>query len=166
MKKIIIILSLTFLFSGCEKDDVCDPNSTQTTPKVVIEFYDAATTTETVKNVTNLGVIAPNFTTGFGFNGTSKIKLPLKTFQDNSILNFIQNGSDTYTTNDNLDEITFNYTRKETYISRACGYKTTYTLDTTNPVVITPDASNWIQNIVVVQPNIENENETHIKIYF
>lgn len=149
MKKILIILSLTFLFLGCEKDDVCDPNSTQTTPKVVIEFYDAAATTETVKNVTNLRVIAPNFTTGFGFNGTSKIKLPLKTFQDNSILNFIQNGSDTDTTNDNLDEITFNYTRKETYISRACGYKTTYTMDTTNPVVITPDASNWIKILLL-----------------
>lgn len=166
MKKIISILLISFLFSACEKDDVCDPNSTQTTPKVVIEFYDAAATTETLKNVTSLGVIAPNFTNGFGFNATSKIKLPLKTFQDNSILYFIQNGSDTDNTNDNLDEITFNYTRKETYVSRACGFRTTFTLDATNPVVVTPDASNWIQNIVVVQPNIENENETHIKIYF
>jgi hypothetical protein len=164
MKQLFLVVVFSIFFSGCEKDDICDAN-TPTTPKVVIEFYDAANPT-TLKNVTNLGVIAPGFTNGFEFTATSKIKVPLKTFQDTSILYFIQNGSIDPTTDDNLDEITFNYTRKTVYVSRACGYKTLFTLNTTNPITVTPDSNNWIQNVIVSQPNIENEDETHIKIYF
>lgn len=133
--------------------------------KVVIEFYDVANPT-TLKNVTNLGVIAPGFTNGSEFTATSKIKVPLKTFEDTSILHFIQNGSMDPTTDDNLDEITFNYSRKTVFVSRACGFKTLFALNTTNPITVTPDSNNWIQSVIVSQPNIENEDETHIKIYF
>ena len=164
MKQLFLLLLLSVFFSSCEKDDICDVN-TLTTPKVVIEFYDIANPT-TLKNVTNLGVIAPGFTNGFGFTATSKIKVPLKTFQDTSILYFIKNGSIDPTTDDNLDEITFNYSRKTVFVSRACGYKTLFTLNTTNPITVTPDSNNWIQNVIVSQPIIENEDETHIKIYF
>ena len=164
MKQLFLLLLLSVFFSSCEKDDICDAN-TITTPKVVIEFYDVTNPT-TFKNVTNLGVIASGFTNGFGFTATSKIKVPLKTFQDSSILHFIQNGSINPTTDDNLDEITFNYSRKTVFVSRACGYKTLFTLNSTNPITVTPDSNNWIQNVIVSQPNIENEDETHIKIYF
>jgi hypothetical protein len=164
MKQLFLLLLLSVFFSGCEKDDICDAN-TPTTPKIVIEFYDAANPI-TLKNVTNLGVIAPGFTNGLKFTATSKIKVPLKTFQDTSILHFIQNGSIDPITDDNLDEITFNYSRKTVFVSRACGYKTLFTLNTTNPITVTPDSNNWIQNVIVSQPNIENEDETHIKIYF
>ena len=164
MKKIFLLLLISIFFSSCEKDDICDAN-TPTTPKVVLEFYDIANPT-VLKDVVNLGVIAPGFTNGFGFTNTSSIKVPLKTFQDASVLYFIQNGSAEPTSDDNSDEVTFNYTRKNVYVSRACGYKTLYTLDATNPVIITADGNNWIQNVTVSQPNIENENETHVKIYF
>ena len=164
MKQLFLLLLLSVFFSSCEKDDICDTN-TPTTPKSVIEFYDVANPT-TLKNVTNLGVIAPGFTSGFGFTATSKIKVPLKTFEDSSVLYFIQNGSIDPTTDDNLDEITFNYNRKTVFVSRACGYKTLFTLNSTNPITVTPDSNNWIQNVIVSQPNIENEDETHIKIYF
>ncbi|SEQ21986.1 DUF6452 family protein [Flavobacterium urocaniciphilum] len=164
MGKVFQVLLLSFVFSSCEKDDICDRN-TPTTPKVVIEFYDNASPT-TLKNITKLKVDAAGFTTQLNFDAVSKITLPLKTFADVSALNLTLNGTDTDNTNDNLDEITFNYTRRTEYVSRACGYKTLFTLDATNPVVLTNDASNWIQNITVTQPNIENENETHVKIYF
>ena len=164
MKQLSLLLVLSIFFSSCEKDDICDAN-TPTTPKVVIEFYDVANPT-TLKNVTNLGVIAPGFTNGFEFTATSKIKVPLKTFEDNSILHFIQNGSMDPTSDDNLDEITFNYSRKTVFVSRACGFKTLFALNTTNPITVTPDSNNWIQSVIVSQPNIENEDETHIKIYF
>ena len=164
MKQLFILIFITVFFSGCEKDDICDIN-TPTTPKVVIEFYDAANPT-TLINVTNLGVIAPGFTNGFGFTATSKIKVPLKTFEDTSVLYFIKNGSVAPSSDDNSDSVTFNYTRKTEYVSRACGYKTLFTLNSTNPITVTPDSDNWIQSVVVSQPNIENENETHIKIYF
>jgi hypothetical protein len=106
------------------------------------------------------------FTSEIKYNAVSKITVPLKTFTDLATLNFTLNGSTDPTTDDNLDEVTFNYARKTTYVSRACGYKTTFTLNAINPVVVTPDSNNWIQNVIVSQPNIENENETHVKIYF
>lgn len=155
---------LAVSFWNCEKDDIC-ASGTPVTPRVIIEFYDAADPS-VLKNVTNLGVIAPTFSEGKAFNNVSKIEVPLRTTADVTTLNFIQNGSDTNTTNDNVDEITFNYQRVDEYISRACGFKTLFYLDDTNPIELTVDGNNWIQNIVVTQPNIETENEVHVKIYF
>ena len=167
MKKIVFItlsLLLALSFWNCEKDDIC-AEGTPVTPRLIIEFYDAANPT-VLKNVTNLGIIEPTFTEGIPFNGVSKIQVPLRTTADITTLNFTQNGSDTNSTNDNIDAITFNYERINEYVSRACGFKTLYTLDATNPVSVTADGNNWIQNVIVSQPNIENENETHVKIYF
>ncbi|WP_320815024.1 DUF6452 family protein [Flavobacterium sp.] len=167
MKKYAILTLITlfaFSFWNCEKDDIC-ADSTPSTPRVVIEFYDAANPT-VLKTVTNLGIIAPGFTEGFGFNGVSKITVPLKTTDNTSSLQFIENGSDADSVNDNVDEITFNYTRQDIYVSRACGYKTNFTLDAATGAVLTADASNWIQSITIEQITIANENETHIKIYF
>lgn len=157
-------LLLAVSFWNCEKDDIC-AEGTPTTPRVIIEFYDATATT-TLKNVTSLGVIEPTFATGFAFTAVSKIQVPLRTNATTTTLNFIQNGSDTDTSNDNIDAVTFNYETQEVYISRACGYKMIFQLDAIDGVITTPDANNWIQNIVVTQPDIENENEVHVKIYF
>jgi hypothetical protein len=167
MKKIIFItlsLLLALSFWNCEKDDIC-AEGTPTTPRVIIELYDAANPT-VLKSVTNLGVIEPTFTEGIPFNGVSKIQVPLRTTANITTLNFIQNGSDTDTANDNIDAITFNYERINEYVSRACGYKTIFYLNDINPIELTADGNNWIQNIEVIQPNIENENEVHVKIYF
>jgi hypothetical protein len=167
MKKIVLItlsVLLSVSFWNCEKDDIC-AEGTPVTPRVIIEFYNAATPT-VLKNVTNLGVIEPTLSSGFSFTAVSKIQVPLKTTVNTTTLRFIQNGSDTVTTNDNIDVITFNYQRVDEYVSRECGFKTLFYLNLTNPVVLTADGNNWIQNIVVTQPNIENENEVHVKIYF
>lgn len=167
MKKIVFIALSLFLsvsFWNCEKDDIC-AEGTPVTPRLIIEFYDAANPT-ILKNVTNLGVIEPNFTEGLAFTAISKIQVPLRTTADITTLNFVQNGSDTDNSNDNIDAITFNYARMDEYISRACGFKTLFFLDSTNPIELTNDGNNWIQNIEVMQPNIETENEVHVKIYF
>jgi len=165
MKKIIYIVLFAFTFSSCEKDDICGDGEA-ITPFMVIEFYDA-TNTSILKNVTNLGVGEPTFNTRFSFTGISKIEVPLRTNATTTTLNFIENGGDSAdTSDDNPDAITFNYATNFVYISRACGYIANFQLDPTNPIVITPDADQWIQNIEVSQPNIENENEVHVKIYF
>jgi len=177
MKKIVFItlsLLLALSFWNCEKDDIC-AEGTPTTPRVIIEFYDAANPT-VLKNVTNLRV--EEFGTGEGvvFNENlpetsparfltngNKIAIPLKTFADITQLDFILNHADA---SENTDTNTFNYGRIEEYISRACGFKTLFYLNETNPIELTADGNNWIQNIEVLQPNIENENEVHVKIYF
>ena len=168
MKKIFLFLLIAFSFSGCEKDDICDA-ATATTPRLVIDFYDINTTTPTLKAVSNLGIVAPPLTTGISFNGVTRIYVPLKTTEDTTTMYFIQNGADTDATNDNTDILTFNYSRNNVYISRACGYKTLFNLNSLSGIVktepLTPDGT-WIKNIVVVKPNLETENEVHVQIYF
>ena len=169
MKKIyLLLLVVAFSFSGCEKDDICDA-ATATTPRLVIDFYDVSIPTPTLKKVTNLGIVSPPLTTGISYNGVSRVYVPLKTTADSTTMYFIQNGADTDLTNDNIDILTFNYTRNNVFVSRACGYKMLFNLNTTNPIVqtepTTPDTK-WIQNIVVVKPNLETENEVHVQIYF
>ncbi|NJM80828.1 MAG: hypothetical protein HC854_16675 [Flavobacterium sp.] len=66
--------------------------------------------------------------------------------------------------NDFEDIITFNYTKEDIYISRACGFRTVFNLNDADPVITIVD--DWIKDIEVIQPSIENENETHVKIYF
>ena len=152
-------------FSSCEKDDICDA-TTATTPKLIIEFYDVLHPT-VLKNVTNLAVKEVGSTAIIGFVSESKIQLPLKTNEDITKYSLILNSTDL--TIDNEDFLQFNYTRQNIFVSRACGYKTIFTLDPTTPFIktetSTPDGY-WIQNITVATSNITTENETHIKIYF
>ena len=166
MKKLVFItlsLLLAVSFWNCEKDDIC-AEGTPVTPRLIIEFYDAANPT-VLKSVTNLGVIEPTFTEGFGFTGVNKIQVPLRTTVDVTTLNFIQNGSDTDSSNDNIDAITFNYERVDEYISRACGFKTLFYLNETGGINLINDGNNWLKSTLLITPNILNENETHLKIY-
>jgi hypothetical protein len=167
MKKIqlLFIGLLTIAFSSCEKDDICDA-TTATTPKLVIEFYDILNPT-VKKNVTNLAVKEINTTTSLAFTGTSKIQIPLRTSQDLTKYSFILNSTDVAI--DNEDFLQFNYARQTIFVSRACGFKTNFTLDSTIPYIKTetsiPDGY-WIQNVVITTSNITTENEIHVKIYF
>lgn len=165
MKQLIILFLITFSLVSCEKDDICD-ETTSTTPQVVIEFYNAASP-NTLKNVSNLKVVANGFTEALTeTTGVSKIKVPLQINLDATTWQFIENGLDTDTTNDNADVLTFNYSHNDVFVSRACGYKTIFNLTNSNTNLVTSDADNWIDHITIIQPNIETENETHIKIYF
>ncbi|GAA3770290.1 DUF6452 family protein [Flavobacterium ginsengiterrae] len=182
MKKIISLLLLfTFGLSSCEKDDICDAN-TPTTPRLVITFYDNAAPT-TLRNVTNLKVVGEGKedTDAIIFNetGTSvtkyltnanTISLPLKTDAATTTYKLIFNAT---STNPNTDVLTFNYATQSVYVSRACGFKTTFTLNprdnSANSGFIKTDPAGdgfWMQNINVVNSNIEFEDETHIKVYF
>lgn len=180
MKKIIYILLIVFSFasSSCEKDDICDAN-TPTTPRLVIDFYSYKDPGE-LKTVNNLKVIGEGMKDGIIFNSGatgeaqylvngSTISIPLKTNADTTTFSFILNSGNSNPILIDTDKITFNYTKKEVYVSRACGFKTLFTLDPTTPIVQTavPETKQkWIQFISIEKNDIDNENETHIKIYF
>jgi hypothetical protein len=157
MKKIVsLILLVFFTFSSCEKDDICDAN-TSTTPRLVIQFFDIINQTE-LKNVTNLKVIGKGMTEGIVFNGNlNTVSIPLKTTENSTTYRFIFN-SDSPSSNE--DEIKFAYTRENIYVSRACGFKTIFSLDKISSDLL------WIKDIRIEKSNIVNENETHVKIYF
>lgn len=173
MKKIILfVFALAFSFSSCEKDDICDAN-TPTTPRLVIGFYDF-NNPAVLKNVSNLKVVGQGMTDGILFNGsqttsTSKISIPLRTVGTTTTFSFTLNSGNANPALVDEDLIKFNYNTQEVFVSRACGYKSIFTLDPTTPYTHTDaTAANqkWIKFISVEKNNIENENETHIKIFF
>ena len=175
MKKIqfLIICLLTITFSSCEKDDICEA-TTATTPKLIFEFYDILNPT-VKKNVTSLKV------TGYisdtvqkpiplaTFNAVNKIELPLRITEDVTKYSLILNSTSTSVT-PNTDILEFKYTRQNVFVSRACGYKTIFTLN--SPIGVTRTDSNtiddgfWMQNINTQTTNITTENEVHIKVFF
>ena len=180
MKKIIAaVLLVSFFFAGCEKDDICDP-STPTTPRLVVQFYDKNNVSVTIPT-TNLKIVGdgmdddngvPNQNGGQIWNDTIAY-IPLRVNENATKYKLILNADDNNDNNDRLDVLEINYTRNDIYISRACGFKTLFNLygnPLKDPFVLneTPDATsgNWIKDIQVVQSQINDENEAHIKIYF
>ncbi|MBF2709651.1 DUF6452 family protein [Flavobacterium soyangense] len=178
MKKILILLLIAmFTVSSCEKDDICDAN-TPTTPRLVIVFYDI-NNPSVLKNVTNLKVIGDGKTEGIVFNSAtddskyltngSTISIPLKTDSNTTKYSFILNSGNANPTLTDIDEVTFNYTRSDIFVSRACGFKTLFTFDPSNPFVhasVPETKLKWMQYISIEKSNIANENETHIKVFF
>lgn len=178
MKKIIsLLLLITFASSSCEKDDICDAN-TPTTPRLVIDFYNNSSPSEK-KNVTNLEVIGDGMTEGIVFNSSSDeskylangstISIPLKTDANSTKYTFILNSRNANPTLIDTDEVTFIYTRNDVFVSRACGFKTLFTFVPTNSILhkaVPVTKGKWMQAIAVQKNNIDNENETHIKVYF
>ena len=163
--KLLFICLFSISFSSCEKDDICEA-TIPTTPKLVIEFYDILNPS-VKKNVTNLAVKEINTSTNLTFTGTSKIQIPLRINQDLTKYSFILNS--TNVSIDNEDFLQINYSREIIFVSRACGFKTNFTLNSSVPFIKTetsiPDGY-WIQNVVITKSNIKTENETHVKIYF
>lgn len=179
MKKIIaFLLILGFTSSSCEPDDICDP-ATPTTPRMLIKFYDISNPS-LQKNVSNLKVIGEGMTEGVVFNPTAiddakylangnSILLPLKTDADVVKYKFILHYGDKNTVLVNEDNLEFKYTRENIYVSRACGFKTIFNLNQSNPFILTdstPADEKWIQYMRAEKLNITNENETIIKIFF
>jgi hypothetical protein len=146
---------ILLLFAGCQKDDIC-PQGTETTPMLVIEFYDAADPSS-LKAVSNLVVIASGKEERFfGPTTANTVSIPLKTDETFTEYRFIlANGSP----NENEDIVTFTYTPTPVYLNRACGFKIAYeNLD----VTVTSDEDNWILGEIVLQENVENETAAHI----
>lgn len=184
MKKIITFLVVILFacgFSACEKDDICSAE-TPTTPRLMIEFYGG---NDALKPVTNLKAQAVGEENGVVFNVTATgdaryltnanaIALPLDLSADKVVYELTLNANDTTGVFIRKDTIEINYRRNTIYVSRACGYKMLFDLNTlpSGPAGIilnntTPQVpGNWIQSIFVVKPNLESENETHVKIYF
>lgn len=179
MKKALVLTAALVagsFYLSCEKDDIC-AEDTPTTPSVVVEFYNKDNAT-VLKTVTDLAIIAVNETDTLPLdnNGTligtvSRVLLPLRTNQDVTEYRLIYRSRAIDGTR-NEDLLKIDYTRTETYVSRACGYKTTFNL-TPPPTVadmITPgaDGTRWTatNGISIENTSIENETEAHVKIYF
>lgn len=179
MKKIVAVLLLvTFFFASCEKDDICDP-STATTPRLVLQFFDNNNISLTKKS-TNLKIVGDGMDTTPLLNLTglqtwndTVVYLPLRVNENTTKYKLILNVDEDPNTVELTDILEINYTGSDVYISRACGFKTLFNLygdPLRDPFVLnnTADSTvgNWIKNIQVIQSQINDENEAHIKIFF
>ncbi|MDA0176437.1 hypothetical protein C7H62_2266 [Mesoflavibacter sp. HG96] len=181
MKKIILLLLTFTILTTCERDDLC-PESTPTTPSMIVDFKDN-NIIENSKSVFNLIIIGVEDDSVFPlstnvpedsflreFSGTdlNQISLPLKTDEDQTqfilIKEFEIDDNDTpddfsddfFTGNQEL--LTINYTREDLYVSRACGYKTIF--KTININIDSGTDGPWIFQTIPQNDNLIIEDET------
>jgi len=192
-KIILSILILTSLLN-CERDDIC-PSDTPTTPRLIIEFFDA-TEQEDLKNVPNFTVYGDDadlaeptnedfssaillepFETERLFNQRTNIaKLPLVVGNagEETIVRYIMERrtdlrlDDDESTNSNTDIIEISYIPEFVYVSRACGFKSIFT---NLRIRVIQDDNNWLlfssfpDNDNTDNIDVENENSTHINLF-
>lgn len=158
--KIFVFVSITNLFWSCERDDIC-PLGTSTTPRLIIEFFDV-TEPETNKTVPNLGVVADG-QEGRLFENASEIAIPLRTDESETIFDFVINSQSE--SGGVSNRVIFNYSTREVYINRACGYKVEFfDLQASRSIEENPE-NQWISNITVEETQIDDELETHVYIF-
>ncbi len=172
MKKtlsIILILSIFINFSSCERDDICVDGDT---PFLIVGFFDIDDTTNfkvvnslRVRSIDNNAIVANEFGS-FGFsdrsNVTDSIFLPLRIDNSTTTFEFILNSAGDEETG-NIDTLSFSYDVGEQFISRGCGFVANYNnLDT----IRTPSSEDWIRQIRILEPNIENNpTSIHVQIF-
>ncbi|MEC3966093.1 DUF6452 family protein [Flagellimonas halotolerans] len=171
MKKIIPILliaSMLYFVSSCEKDDICVEGDT---PLMVIGFFNIDDTTA-VKRVSSIRIksldidsILTNDSFSDRANSPDSLMVPLRSSATSTMYQIISGSRDDDETEQeigNIDTLTISYDLGEAFISRACGFVVNYNNIT---VAVPESAENWIQDIKVVQPNVENTDNIHVKIF-
>tara|TARA_Y100000746_G_scaffold69381_1_gene57826 strand:- start:5486 stop:6001 length:516 start_codon:yes stop_codon:yes gene_type:complete len=169
MYRLILIVSIIFL-TGCEKDDIC-PESAQTTPRLVITFYDIDNTQER-KNVESLAVYAVRdnelvLIEDISGITTDSIAIPLRNDIGVSNFKFIKNYS---VENDVMfgdsNHIYIDYEINDVFISRACGFIANYSITTllNYDLMADPPITGWITGYEIINSTVTNENQSHVKI--
>tara|TARA_R110002124_G_scaffold174121_3_gene341705 strand:- start:966 stop:1448 length:483 start_codon:yes stop_codon:yes gene_type:complete len=157
-KTIIYILLFAFIFSACEKDDIC---LLPTTPKLVLRFYDNTSQT-TVKKVERLSIWADGKDTISNYKSVTldSVAIPLNVNTSQTIYHLKTNSVNGNIANNATSTITINYTTAEEYVSRSCGFKTIF-----NNVTITSN-NGWIQSFTPTSlTTINNQTSAHVKIF-
>ncbi|QCX00552.1 hypothetical protein FGM00_10670 [Aggregatimonas sangjinii] len=166
LKTALLLLLLCLVFHTCEKDDICVDGDT---PQLVIGFYDFEDR-EVLKEVPTLiirgddGSDTELETISFVANDSNTVSLPLRPTMAATVFILSQNPTPNDTTTVNTDTISLTYETTDKFVSRACGFVANY--DNVEASFTTEaDDGNWIKDIEVIVPLIENSNETHVKIY-
>ena len=160
MKKyFFLIVVLCFLISSCEKDDFCtDP---KTTPKLILRFYDKDANND-LKSVERLSAIAIDKTDSLFTNkNTDSIALPLNSLTTETVYSLKMNSIDGSTINNQTTTLTIQYTPKEEFITRSCGFRIIF-----NDVTLNQQSGTWIENLSLTAiSTIDNENNAHVKVF-
>ena len=153
----LIYLMVLILFS-CEKDDIC-LEGTPATPRMIVLFKDYENP-QAKKEVSELLIrglgLVDSLTT---FSGDS-IAIPLR-----NIYEFTQYEFTLSTTSPTLsDSLQINHRQFDTYINRACGYKSTFIFEK-NFYYELSQSEGWIKNIEKISDTLYDEKKSHLAIY-
>ena len=177
-----LIVGLLVLL-GCQRDDLC-PGSTNTTPLLIIRFYDfEAPDEQTPPQNLSIAEIPETETDSLSWatyvddegntvtlrrRSQDSIAIPLRTDQNLTRFYFIldteidENG---VVTSGNADTLTFSYDLQEEYLNRACSFRRKFINLKVNRTA-EEDGQNWIREINIEENNVEDENQAHVSIYF
>lgn len=148
MKKITaLLLLLTAIIISCDKDDFC---TEATTPNLIITFFD--NNNENSKKKVNNLIIKVKDIAEYKAITTDSLAIPLDINKEKTTYIF--------STNNTLDTLQLSYTKKDIFVSRSCGYKTTF-----NGIRTSQISKNWIKKITLKNTNITDEKSAHISIY-
>jgi len=156
LKTYLLALAALLINLSCEKDDVCVENDSV---YVNLVFY-SAEDGSTAKSVSGFSLIDLNGDIIQNYDNTTVAAIALvlptsETSYDLILQKRTEVNGITINTNDTL---TFGYTPKATYVSRACGYIRSY-ID-----LSTSSTNNWISEVIVNNPEINSNNEEHVAI--
>ncbi len=191
--QIALLIGGILLFSGCQRDDIC-PEATQTTPMLIIRFYDFEDQDEE-RAPNNLTIIDTERDSIYAYRvNLDSIAIPLKTFENQTEFAFIRNAPELNQDGEELDPdegededetpgeedpdeddggspltpqtdiINFSYVPDEVYVNRACAFRVEF-LDL-KYAYNEGENGGWMQNIVIEQLDVTDENEKHISIYY
>ena len=147
-----VLLIYFFILFSCEPDDLC-LETYPDTPKLIIKFFDNVSQESIVINNLTIEDIDRNLVL---FTGTTdSISIPLNYTKQQTSLNFI------YDTN--LDKVYVNYGVNEVFVSKGCGYRMEYLLEN---IIVENDNENWISSLEILNENVVEELNHHVKIFF
>jgi len=156
--KSLLICLFLFLLS-CEPDDIC-LSSIEDTPKLILGFYDQ--NTGELKEVNNLKIQGLSNQEIYTYQTIDSIGIPLKNSENLTVYTLTKDFNENTSISGNEDKIYFNYNYNWNYISRACGFITTYDIQ---DIIIKNDSENWILNTEIIETNIIDEKNIHVKIF-
>jgi len=149
MKKYITVIIIAIIsFISCEQDSICID---ATTPNLVIRFYDFDNRSET-KSVLLDSVWAENKELYIKNVTQDSIAIPLDLNENFTLYSLGANAL--------VDQIKFNYNRKDIFVGRSCGYKTIY-----EDLNIETATSNWIKEIEIINTIINNDTAAQVYIF-
>lgn len=149
MKKTLVTLLLLMIIWSCTKDDFC--TQSPVTPNLILRFYDDINRGD-LKSTSGLFIWADNKDTIFINQATDSLVIPLNTASNQTIYNLSEGNV--------VNQFTINYTIRNEFVSRSCGFKSIY------ENVTFSSSSTWITDFTpTTLTSIENQNSAHVQIF-
>lgn len=160
---LITAVFFMLVMHACERDDLCAA-SIPKSPRLIFRFTDAANPGQFLSPA-GLKVLYPEVNdslpagTGTFTQDSLGIPIPTGSGEINTLLVLVENANDTLLRNP--DTLNFRYLAQEVFVSKACGFKNDFILQS---VSLRADGNNWIQNITIINDTIQNEFEAAVRI--